>query len=111
MAASAGTKPKAGTTEANTAELKAEITKLREELADLAKHVTVIRDKSTRTARQAAGEKAEELRAQGEAAYEELRETALDYEKQLNDAVREKPITSLAIAAAVGFFFALVARR
>jgi ElaB/YqjD/DUF883 family membrane-anchored ribosome-binding protein len=66
---------------------------------------------SARTARKAASAKAEELRAQGEAAFDELRESALDYEKQIADAVREKPVTSLAIAAGVGFFFALLAQR
>ena len=108
MAASTGTKtgPKS-----DTEELKAEIAKLRKELADLVKHVSEVGDKSARTARKAATSKAEELRAQGEAAFEDLRENALDYEKQVADAVREKPITSLAIAAGVGFFFALLARR
>jgi ElaB/YqjD/DUF883 family membrane-anchored ribosome-binding protein len=108
MAASTGTKtgPKN-----DTEELKAEIAKLRKELADLVKHVSEVGDKSARTARKAATSKAEELRAQGEAAFEDLRENALDYEKQVADAVREKPITSLAIAAGVGFFFALLARR
>lgn len=108
MAASTGTKtgPKN-----DTEELKAEIAKLRKELADLVKHVSEVGDKSARTARKAATGKAEELRAQGEAAFEDLRESALDYERQVADTVREKPITSLAIAAGVGFFFALLARR
>lgn len=108
MAASTGTKtgPKS-----DTEELKAEIAKLRKELADLANHVSKVGDMSARTARKAATNKAEEFRAQGEAAFEDLRESALDYEKQFTNAVREKPITSLAIAAGVGFFFALLARR
>ena len=108
MAASTTRKP---ATADNTEELKAEIAKLRKELSDLAKHVAAIGDKSARTARQAAGAKAEELRAQGEAAFQELRDNALDYEKQVADAVREKPLTSLAIAAGVGYLFALIARR
>lgn len=108
MAATTGSK---STASDNTEDLKAEITKLRQELSDLAKHVSTIGDKSARTARQAAGKKAEELRAQGEAAFGELRESALDYEKQLTDTVRKKPVTALAIAAGVGFVFALMARR
>lgn len=112
MAETTGTK---STTKAaprdDMAELRAEITKLRKELGDLARHVSEVGDKSARTARKAASAKAEELRSQGEAAYEDLRETALDYERQLASSVREKPITSLAIAAGVGFFFALLARR
>lgn len=108
MAAAAGAKsgPKD-----ETEELKSEIAKLRQELTDLAKHVSKVGDMSARTARKTASAKAEELRARGESTYEELRESALDYEKQLADAVREKPMTSLAIAAGVGFFFALLTRR
>lgn len=94
-----------------TDELKAEIAKLRKELSDLAKHVSEVGDMSARTARKAATAKAEELRKQGEAAFEDLRESALGYEKQLTDSVREKPVTSLAIAAGVGFVLALLARR
>jgi ElaB/YqjD/DUF883 family membrane-anchored ribosome-binding protein len=108
MAAAAGTKSGASN---EPEELKAEIAKLRQELADLAKHVSKVGDMSARTARKAASAKADELRAQGEAAFDDLRASALDYEKQLTDSVREKPITSLAIAAGVGFFFALLTRR
>jgi ElaB/YqjD/DUF883 family membrane-anchored ribosome-binding protein len=98
-------------TDQNIDELKAEIAKLRAEMADLAKHASSIGGKSARTARQAAGEKADDLRAQGEAAFDEFRESAKDYERQLTERVREKPITSLAIAAGVGYLFALIARR
>ena len=42
---------------------------------------------------------------------ENLRANANDLEGQLTDSVREKPITSLAIAAGVGYLFALMARR
>lgn len=108
MAATAATK---SNPKDETEELKAEIAKLRKEISDLAKHVTQVGDMSARTARKTASAKAEELRKQGEAAFEELRSNALDYEKQLTETVREKPITSLAIAAGVGFFFALLARR
>ena len=31
--------------------------------------------------------------------------------QQISDSVREKPLTSLAIAAGVGYLFALLARR
>ena len=53
----------------------------------------------------------EQLRAQGEAAFENVRSNAKDIEAQVVASVREKPVTSLAIAAGVGFLFALLARR
>ena len=42
---------------------------------------------------------------------EGLRSNAKDIEAQIVASVREKPVTSLAIAAGVGFLFALLARR
>ncbi len=92
-------------------ELKAEIARLRKEISDLAKHVSEVGDLSAKAARKAATSKAEELKAKGEETYDELRATALGYEKQLTDAVHEKPLTSLAMAAGVGYFLALLSRR
>ncbi|TJV02130.1 MAG: DUF883 family protein, partial [Mesorhizobium sp.] len=63
------------------------------------------------TARRVAAEGVEQLRAQGEAAFENMRSNAKDLEAQVVASVREKPVTSLAIAAGVGFLFALLARR
>ena len=62
-------------------------------------------------AKRAAAFGAEQLRTQGEAKLEELRASAKDIEEQILASVREKPVTSLAIAAGVGFLFALLARR
>ncbi|TIR45617.1 MAG: DUF883 family protein, partial [Mesorhizobium sp.] len=62
-------------------------------------------------ARRAAAEGVEQLRAHGEAAFESMRGSAQDLEAQLIASVREKPVTSLAIAAGVGFLFALLSRR
>jgi ElaB/YqjD/DUF883 family membrane-anchored ribosome-binding protein len=39
------------------------------------------------------------------------RASAREFEDQLSETVREKPITSLAIAAGIGFLFALFTRR
>ena len=44
-------------------------------------------------------------------AFESLRANARDMEAQVIASVREKPVTALAVAAGVGFLFALVAWR
>jgi len=62
-------------------------------------------------AKRAAAEGVEQLRAQGEAAFDSLRGNARDLEEQVLANVREKPLTSLAIAAGVGFLFAVLSRR
>ena len=59
----------------------------------------------------AAADGVEQLRAQGEAAFDGMRGSAEEIEAQLIAKVREKPVTSLAIAAGVGFLFALLSRR
>ncbi|QPC90546.1 YqjD family protein [Mesorhizobium sp. INR15] len=90
--------------EADIKQLKADIDKLTKQLAKTGEH-------GYGTARRAATEGVEQLRAQGEAAFDSLRGNAKDIEAQLLSSVREKPVTSLAIAAGVGFLFALLARR
>jgi ElaB/YqjD/DUF883 family membrane-anchored ribosome-binding protein len=90
--------------EADIRQLKADIDKLTKQLAKTGEH-------GYGTARRAATEGVEHLRAQGEAAFDSLRGSAKDIEAQLLANVREKPVTSLAIAAGVGFLFALLARR
>ena len=90
--------------EADIRQLKADIDKLTKQLAKTGEH-------GYGTARRAATEGVEQLRAQGEAAFDSLRSNAKDIETQMMASVREKPVTSLAIAAGVGFLFALIARR
>lgn len=90
--------------EADIQQLKADIEKLTEQLNRTGRH-------GYSAARRAAAEGAEQLRAQGEAAMDALRSNARDLEDQVLANVREKPITSLAVAAGVGFLFALLARR
>jgi ElaB/YqjD/DUF883 family membrane-anchored ribosome-binding protein len=108
MAAAAGKTASEGRAnsdlEADIRQLKADIDKLTKQLAKTSEH-------GYGTARRAASEGVEQLRAQGEAAFDNLRSNAKDIEAQMMASVREKPVTSLAIAAGVGFLFALLARR
>jgi ElaB/YqjD/DUF883 family membrane-anchored ribosome-binding protein len=92
-------------------DLEAEIAQLREEMARLAEQIARTSDSSYAAARRAANEGLEQMKIQGEAAMEDLKANARDMEQQLTETVREKPITSLAIAACVGFLFAVLMRR
>lgn len=91
--------------------LAADIARLREDVARLAAQLQAVGEQSVRGARRAAGEKVEQLRAQGEAVVNDLRGNAEELEEQLVAKVREKPITSLAMAAGIGYLLALVMRR
>ena len=92
-------------------DLEADIRQLRADIEKLTKQLAKTGEHGYGTARRAAAEGVEQLRAQGEAAFDSLRGNAKDIEAQIAANVREKPITSLAIAAGVGFLFALLARR
>jgi ElaB/YqjD/DUF883 family membrane-anchored ribosome-binding protein len=93
------------------ADLEADIRQLKADIDVLTKQLAKTGEHGYGTARRAAAEGVEQLRAQGEAAFDTLRSNARDIEAQLITNVREKPVTSLAIAAGVGFLFALIARR
>lgn len=90
--------------EADIAQLKADIEKLAEQLRITGRH-------SYGAARRMATEGKERAWSESEAAIENLRSTASDLERQVVDTVRQKPMTALAIAAGIGFLFALLSRR
>lgn len=105
-ARAAGASTRSGTRR-STEELEADISKLREDIAQLTRHLKETGEHSVRGARRAA----EDLRAQGEATMEGLREKSNDMQAQIETKVREKPITALAMAAAVGYVLAILTRR
>lgn len=93
------------------ADLEADIKQLKADLEKLVKQMQQTSEHGYGTARRAAAFGADQLKAQGEAKLEELRAGAVAIEEQVLASVREKPLTSLGIAAGVGFLFALIARR
>lgn len=104
-------KTKAEEAEAAKRSLEDEVAQLREELARLAAQLGETGQRTYGAARKAAAEGAEKLKAQSEAAFGDFKVGAENIEAQLSEAVREKPVTSLAIAAGVGFLFALLSAR
>ncbi|RWA67198.1 DUF883 domain-containing protein [Mesorhizobium sp. M1C.F.Ca.ET.193.01.1.1] len=95
----------------SNSDLEADIQQLRADIEELTKQLAKTGEHGYGAARRAAAEGVEQLRTQGEAAFESMRGSAHDIEAQLVASVREKPVTSLAIAAGVGFLFALLSRR
>lgn len=90
--------------ETDIRQLKSDIEKLTAQLATTGQH-------GYGAARRVAAQSADQLKTQSGAAIEAMRTNARDMEEQLLAAVREKPVTTLAIAAGVGFFAALLLRR
>lgn len=91
--------------------LEQDVAQLRKDLAKLADQFARTSQHGYDTARRAASESVEQLKSQGEAALGDFREGAENIEAQVIETVREKPITSLAVAAGLGFLFALISRR
>ncbi|MCO5059386.1 MAG: hypothetical protein M9905_16210 [Rhizobiaceae bacterium] len=92
-------------------DLEADLAKLRADIAQLKKDLAAAGEQSYRTAKRAAYDGADQLRAQGEATLADIKASAREIEDQLGRTVREKPLTSLAMAAGAGFILALLARR
>jgi ElaB/YqjD/DUF883 family membrane-anchored ribosome-binding protein len=111
MATTAGKTAGAARTEKDVSELEADNRQLRADIEKLTKQLAATGQHGYGTAKRAAAEGVEQLRAQGEAAFDSLRSNARDLEDQVIANVREKPVTSLAIAAGVGFLFAVLSRR
>lgn len=111
MATAASGKAGKAEDKAAPADLEAELAQLREDVARLTAQLAQTGEHTLSAARRAATEGAAQLRVKGEEAVDALKSNAGDIERQVTDAVREKPLTSLAIAAGVGFFFALLSRR
>ena len=89
---------------ADIEQLKADIAKLTELLQETGQH-------SYGAARRAAAEGVDQLKAQGEAAMDNLRARATISKGRSAIPCARKPLTSLAIAAGVGYLFALLSRR
>ena len=108
MAAAAG---KQGNGTKTAPDLEADIKQLKADIEALTKQLALTGEHGYGAARRAATQGAEQLKVQGDAALDSISATARDLEDQLMQTVREKPVTSLAIAAGVGFLVALLARR
>ncbi len=102
---------KAAAANPSVSEMEAQIETLKAEIAKLTAQVSSSGERSFEALKNIAQEGVHQARAQGEAAVAGLKENAGDIEAQVVAAVREKPVTSLAIAAGVGFLFALLSRR
>lgn len=102
---------KSAKVDAPESSLEEDVRQLQRDIKKLTELLGRTKEHSYSAASHAASEGMEHLRAQGDAAMEGLRQSAEDIEAQIVTAVREKPVTSLAIAAGLGFLFALISRR
>lgn len=97
-------------TDANP-DLQAQVAALKADIANIAATLAKIGKDSTKDARNSAASSFEAAKVRGEEAFDDLRAQARDLEDQLTETVRENPLTTIAVAAGIGFLLALIARR
>jgi ElaB/YqjD/DUF883 family membrane-anchored ribosome-binding protein len=102
---------------AREAELELQISQLREDIKSITDTVGKLANSKTEEAKgklsevkDAATNEIEHLKAKGQDLIGEAQGQAEQYEKQLKDTIREKPLTSVATAVGVGFVLALLTR-
>ncbi|EKF18812.1 DUF883 family protein [Nitratireductor pacificus] len=99
------------TDEVSGRDLENDVRQLRADMAQLMTHLKEMGGQSGSAARKAAVDGIDQLREQGEAAMQNVKDSAQDMERQLAQTIRERPITSLALAVGAGFLIALATRR
>lgn len=95
----------------STEELQAQIAQLKQDIASLAATLSDIGSQKINQARQSASENYQDIYEQGENAIHALKNQACSLEEQVTDYVRERPLTTLALAAAAGYLFSAITRR
>lgn len=92
-------------------DMEVQIETLKQEIEKLKAQLQSSGERSFTALKNIAKDGVSEARTRGEATVADLKDRAGDVEAELVARVREKPVTSLAIAAGVGFLFALLSRR
>ena len=97
-------------TESN-ADLHAQIAALKDDIAKISATLGKIGKDTAKDARRSAASSFASARLRGEETFDDLRSQARELEDQLTETVRENPLTTIAVAAGIGFLLALIARR
>lgn len=95
----------------STAELRAQIVRLKEDIASIAATLAEVSSQKVDKAKRDASDIYNDIYAQGEDTLQNLKQSAHSFEDQVTDYVQERPITSLVIAAAFGYLLSTLTRR
>ncbi|MCH4554296.1 DUF883 family protein, partial [Aestuariibaculum lutulentum] len=88
-------------------DLQAQVAALNEDLANIAATLATIGNTSASVASSNASSTFEYAKARGEDSLDAIRSHSNAIEYQLTETVRENPLTTVAVAAGVGFLLAL----
>lgn len=91
-------------------DLEAQVAQLQADLKSIAATLTRIAENKVDEAQSIAKRELSHLKQEGKSAVEDVQDEFGAIEKQLKDTIREKPLTAVAGAVALGFILAVVSR-
>jgi ElaB/YqjD/DUF883 family membrane-anchored ribosome-binding protein len=91
-------------------DLSAQVTQLQSDLKQIAATLATLAENKVSDVQKAAQKEAYNLAKTGQNAIEDVQDEFGELEKQLKDSIRQKPLTAVAGAIALGFVLAVVSR-
>lgn len=91
-------------------QLEDQISQLQADLKGITATLARLSSEKVSEARDTAKAEVAHLRRQGQHVVENVQDQASQYERQLKDTIREKPLTAVASAIGIGFLLALFSR-
>ena len=91
-------------------ELEAQVTQLQSDLKSITETLRKLTGEKAGEVRDIAEAELRHLKRRGQHMVEEAQDQAGEYEQQLKETIREKPLTAVATALGVGFVLALLTR-
>lgn len=91
-------------------ELEAQVAQLQSDLKSITETLRKLTGEKASEVRDIAETEFRHLKRRGQHMVEEAQDQAGEYEQQLKDTIREKPLTAIATALGIGFVLALLTR-
>jgi ElaB/YqjD/DUF883 family membrane-anchored ribosome-binding protein len=109
-AAANGAARRTRSSRAKADDLEAQVSQLQNDLRSITQTLTRMGEGKVGEVRATANRRAAELRDKGEEIMESAQDEFNALEKQIKDTIREKPLTAVAGAVALGFILAVITR-
>jgi ElaB/YqjD/DUF883 family membrane-anchored ribosome-binding protein len=92
-------------------ELEAQVAQLQDDLKSITETLKKLTEDKASEVKDIAKAEFRQLKRRGQDMIEDVQDQAGEYEQQLKDTIREKPLTAVAAAAGIGFVLALLTRH
>jgi ElaB/YqjD/DUF883 family membrane-anchored ribosome-binding protein len=109
-ATAAANRTRRAASRAKSDDLEAQVAQLQNDLKSIAQTITRLGENKVGEVRGMAKSRAAELRGRGEELVESAQDEFNAFERQIKDTIREKPLTAVAGALALGFLIAVITR-